>query len=200
MPSPILNPIELRALHENEFFYTKAAIDAKISDLFGALKKEIESTLQNTVFGLPPALSATPGRLYRGENLDHLPWRALDCPRLFSKEDMFCFRTLLIWGTSFSFHLLLSGHWLDKYAAKLVEGHASLAASNWNMSLQESPWDWKMDPARYLPINCISQKDFEEKLHNRIWLKISIAYPLDEFERIPDHGARLFATLAQTLR
>jgi hypothetical protein len=200
MASPILTSIEEQLLQDNSIFHTKAAIDAKISDLLGALKREIETSLLSDSLYLPAAVMDTPGRLYRGENLGALPWRALDCPRLFNGRDMFCYRTLLVWGRDFSFHLLLGGQWLTHYTPKLIAAQAALGALGWQMSQQKSPWDWGMSQHEYVSLSSLAPSDFARQLSTQDWLKLSMTLPLQRFTEVPSIGSSHFAALITTLQ
>ncbi len=200
MSSPILNSAEMLVLQDKAFFYTKATIDGKISDLFDALKREIESLVKENNNVLPNELFARPGRQYRGENLNALPWRALDCPRVFAGEDMFCFRALLVWGEEFSFHLLLSGTWREQFLPALAAAHPLLAAAGWELSLQDSPWDWTRNQDEFQSLSLVSQADFERLLGARDWCKLSVSHSLGAFDEVPSRGAELFASLLAALQ
>ena len=195
MTTPILTPIEALVLQDSAFFLTKAAIDAKISDLFVALKHKIEATLESRKSSLDADWVTQPGRTYRGENLGHLPWRALDCPRHFDGTDMCTFRTLLLWGRGFSFHMLLSGPSLRRHAAALVRAHATLATAGWQLSMQASPWDWEMQPEAYRPLSAWSPTAFAQEIDSKPWIKLSIALPLSAFDEVPAHGSALFTSI-----
>lgn len=200
MSSAILSPAETLVLHDSAFFITKATIDAKISDLFVALKLKVENLLQERPGSLAPALFAQPGRQYRGEHLDHLPWRALDCPRHFVGADMFCYRTLLIWGRAFSFHLLLGGQWYTRYAPSIVQAQQALGAAGWQLSHQDSPWDWRMGAEHYTPLSALSAEALADHVAAHTWLKLSITHALADFDTVPDRGAALFAQLLDALQ
>lgn len=197
MQSPRLTASESKVLQDAQFFTTKASIDAKINDLFSVLKTLIEAeNAEHAV--LPAELLASPGRLYRGEHLGPLPWRALDCPRHFAGKDIFAFRTLLVWGREFSFHFLLGGHWLPVYGPQL--GHRQLASRGWQMSCQDSPWDWALDGRSHVPLASLSPAQWQTGLRARTWLKLSIAHPLDAFEDIPAHGRQLWSELVASFQ
>lgn len=200
MTTPILTPTEALVLQDSAFFLTKAAIDAKINDLFVALKHKIEALVDSRGSQLRNSLAAKPGRTYRGENLGHLPWRALDCPRHFEGADMFTFRTLLVWGRGFSFHLLLAGESLEHHAAALVHAQVALAAAGWRLSVQASPWDWDMDPDAYHSLAVMSPADFSQTIAARTWLKLSIELPLSAFDEVPTRGAACFASILDALQ
>lgn len=197
MLSPLLTSSESNVLQDAQFFITKTAIDAKINDLFAVLKNKIEA-VNGSAAGFPPELSASPGRMHRGEHLGPLPWRALDCPRAFSGQDIFVFRTLLIWGREFSFHLLLGGKWMASLGPLLDRG--DLAADGWRLSRQESPWDWTLDNQSHLPMADLSPGDWQANLQGSNWLKLSQSLPLEAFSQVPEAGTRLWTNLLKSFQ
>jgi hypothetical protein len=199
MSTPILSSIEAQVLQNKDFFLSKASIDVKISDLFEALKHEIDLKLQTNPLNWPNELKAQPSRVYRGENLAHLPWRALDCPRFFEGEDMFTFRCLLIWGTSFSFHLLLGGIWHQKISKILLNRLRSNSDTAWQLSIQETPWNWEMLPEHFRLLSTYTRTEIERQVEARNWLKLSISFPLAAFEKIPEIGSSHFAQILEAL-
>jgi hypothetical protein len=188
MQVPILDVDETKVLHDAHFFEVKAAIDAKINDLFAGLKNELTNLSQVFANQLPSDALSIAGRTYRGENLGGLPWRALDCPRVFAGEDMLAFRTLLVWGRGFSLHLLLGGCHLRRYAPALSQAHAPLAVAGWRLSVQQSPWDWSLDADSHLALADVSPSEFADRVYHRDWLKLSQAIPLEAFSQIPELG------------
>jgi len=79
--------------------------------------KQVEeqfTLLGNTSFSKYKFLSKhdLPPKVSKGENLEGYPFRVLDYPRIFSKNNVFAFRTLFWWGNLISFTLHLKGKYL----------------------------------------------------------------------------------------
>ncbi len=193
MHSPRLSLSESNVLQDAQFFTTKAAIDAKINTLFAELKNKIEAC-QPANSKLPAEIWSTPGRIHRGEHLGAFPWRALDSPRCYAGTDIFVFRTLLVWGNAFSFHLILSGKWLKSHGFLLRP--KSLAQDGWMLSVQDSPWDWTLDSTSHQPVSLFTDGEWDQWIDSHEWLKISKSHSLDQFSEIPDLGAALWKHLA----
>jgi hypothetical protein len=196
MHSPSLSLSESNVLQDAQFFTTKAAIDAKINTLFGELKNKIEGS-RAIVGDAHPGLWTTPGRMHRGEHLGDFPWRALDCPKSFQGKDILVFRTLLIWGNEFSFHFILSGEWLKVLGPNL--SFEQLAADQWRLSLQTSPWDWSLNADSHTPLSHLAPEAWKTQIHTAEWLKLSQSLPLSKFDAVPEVGTRLWLNLAKAI-
>jgi hypothetical protein len=195
MHSPRLSLSESNVLQDAQFFATKAAIDAKINDLFSELKNKILGCQPENA-RLPQEIWSTPGRIHRGEHLGNFPWRAIDCPRAYNGKDIAVFRTLLVWGHEFSFHLILSGKWMGEFARKL--SFETLAKDRWLLSLQESPWDWTLNEQSHTPLYSIRERHWDAVMEEHSWIKISQPLSLGAFSEVPEIGAKLWKNLAST--
>jgi hypothetical protein len=192
MHSPSLSLSESNVLQDAQFFTTKAAIDAKINDLFSELKNKIlDCQLENA--RLPQEIWTTAGRIHRGEHLGNFPWRAIDCPRAYNGKDIAVFRTLLVWGHEFSFHLILSGKWMNDFARNL--SFDALAKDGWLLSLQESPWDWTLNDQSHVPLVGMPKIQWDMVVNQHPWIKISQPLSLTQFSQVPHIGASLWKNL-----
>lgn len=108
---------------------------------------------------------------------------------------MFAFRTLVVWGQEFSFHLLLSGKWLTEWGQKLPL--SSLQEDQWLLSQQSSPWDWNLNAFTHTPIAALSATEWNAMLLRQDWIKLSLPFPLQRFEEVPAKGAALWRNLLQ---
>lgn len=197
MLSEILTPNEYRLLTDASLHAAKSAIDAKISDLFSALKTEIEAIHGSEGRFLPADVLRANGRHYRGEHLGDLPWRALDCPRCFAGPDMFAFRSLIVWGQGISFHLLVGGRWLDTFRPQLAAAHAALSAQPWTLCQAQSPWHWT--PDGHLHVSALDEAAFAAHVAAAGWLKLSQWHPMDIFPGLPAQGAGAYRSLLALL-
>ena len=110
---------------------------------------------------------------------------------------MFCFRTLLVWGRSFGFHLLLGGEPLREKRERLRDAHARLARLGWKISLQASPWDWAA--TEFVFLDQLQPAEWVALVDRSTWIKLSITLPLAAFDTVPAVGAGHFLELARAL-
>jgi hypothetical protein len=199
MQMPYLEVDESNVLQDAHFFAVKSAIDAKLNAMFMVLKNELVGLNQRYSQILPPLALSVEGRTYRGENLEGLPWRALDCPRVFAGADMFAFRTLLHWGKHFSFHFLLGGQLHGQYKVALGAAHSHLALAGWTLSQQDSPWDWQLVGDTHRPLATMTETEFNHHCESREWLKLSQIQPLTAFSSIPTLGAQAWESILKTM-
>lgn len=198
MKSPGPTPDEMAALHNAGFFRLKLSLDDKVKELFKVLKLELEQSITQTKDSVPSELTSVAGRTFRGENHQGFPWRALDCPRQMAKPDLFIFRTLLLWGHHFSFHLLLSGKWKLRLLESLAH-NSVLLNGDWLIDLRSDTWQWQ-HPGQNAHIcgQSLSQENLQQ-LSNLETVKISRFLPLDKFGEIPAEGLAAWNSLANAL-
>ena len=72
-----------------------------------------------------------PAKLSKGENLNGLPYRVMDFPRIFKQEDVFAIRTLVWWGKQISVTLHLKGKYLKQFKLPLISSLATLKSKEY---------------------------------------------------------------------
>ena len=199
MESLLFDSAEQATLNNAGFYVLKAQIDLKITALLQALKGDLIAQIGDKNLFFTQGLSPGNGRLYQGEHHGPFPWRALDFPVNFSKQDHFTFRTLLLWGHHFSFHLLLSGKWLDRFLPKLVQHLPDLAAAGLQISLQSSQWEWNFNSETHLPLDKASPHKVQELAAQKGFLKLSRLHPLSQADTLRKAGLETWKVLQNSL-
>lgn len=199
MQSPIFDPAEQQVLNDADFFKIKARIDLKVNALFHELKQALQVEVATAEHLFPKGLRPGNGRTYRGENYSNFPWRALDFPVHFVREDHFAFRTLLLWGHHFSFHFLLSGRWLHHFLPKLLQALPTLAATGLQVSLQASPWQWEMNSETHLPLQQATVTQIQAIAAEKGFLKLSRHHALTAADSVIDTACKTWQVLQNTL-
>jgi hypothetical protein len=189
------DPSEQHALANAEFFLTKSVIDAKINALFGELKAEIEKELKSASNSLPEGFPVTGGRIHRGEHYGAFPWRAVDCPAGFKKQGFLTFRTLLLWGHHFSFHLLLSGEWLDRCLDRLCASLPLLHAAGLQLSVQDTLWKWEFDGATHVPLSECTEAQIRGIAAEKGEVKLSRLHSLEEVGSLIETGVETWRVI-----
>lgn len=146
-------------------------LETQLSLLRKALKAEISL--------LPPLLNQ--GKISRGENYHHCPYRLLDFPSHFESKDIFTFRTMIIWGHHLSWHLILGGKHKDQYQEQLLDHQVQLP-QHWLFSTQEKIWTWDQSSLDYLT-RPLSPTQLQSQLEAPL-LKLSTFQPLDQLENL----------------
>lgn len=195
MHDSLFDPLELDVLRNSEFFDFKARIDDKINALFGQLKAAISAELDRVSAQLPPDFPMTGSRIYRGEHHGPYPWRAVDCPVGFHRNDHLAFRCLLLWGHHFSFHLLLSGIWLERYLPSIVSQLPELARTDLQLSVQDSPWQWEFSNESHQHLGNLSTEKILKRAEETGFLKLSRLHALTDADTLVETGLETWKTL-----
>lgn len=181
-----LNESESAALQNAEFFRTKAKLDLKIKELFQELKHGLNAATAPLREQIPSEILAVPGRRHQGENHHGFPWRAFDFPRALSGSDIFLYRCLLLWGHGFSFHLILSGVWKDRYLSSLLS-HLPASGLPWLVDLRVSPWEW-LPGSELVELEAVSEAKLQQHAAGQPAFKFSLSIPAEKFHLVPAKG------------
>lgn len=199
MHTPEISSEELATLENDRFFRIKSGLDDKVKDLFILLKGRLEEVVENGSAPLPEDLPWSPGRRYQGENHHGFPWRALDFPRAAKKPDLLIFRCLLLYGHSFSFHLILDGYWKELYLEPLLNARQRLGDLGFILDSRPSAWEWFIDHSDLYMCSSLQRDEMLQLANGQSHLKLSLPIPLAEFSRIPEIGAEIWRELQEII-
>ena len=115
------SPVEVKLLNTVDVFLHKPAIMKKAEANLTALKQEVIKTLSQAPHPCPPESDIVKGQIVRGENHKGFPFISLDMPQMFSKSQMFTYRTLFWWGHDLIFSLILKQENQAPLIAKLIQ-------------------------------------------------------------------------------
>ena len=185
---------ELNCLEEIQFFKRKKIVTDHISNLFAELNAAVITVNQEYINSLPKEVILSSGKISKGENYNGFPWIVLDAPRVFQKEDVFAFRSMLWWGHEISFTLHLSGRFL-KEIKDLPLRLVGLVNKDYFICVNDTPWQYHFKPENYLPL---TESSIKENLKND-FLKISFKEPVSSAEEIPVTGIRIYKEVINAL-
>lgn len=100
---------ELARIYDSSFLLSRNLIMEKMYALFYHFSQTITASPAHQSYRFPEATNILSPKISRGENYNGLPYIMMDFPALFSKENIFAFRTLFWWSNFFSFTLHLKG-------------------------------------------------------------------------------------------
>ena len=180
---------EASAISERNFFLLKNSATQKIIVLFGMLEIEMKKELLQYSIDLKE-LNSSSGKIFRGENYKSFPYIVLDCPRLFSTNSIFAFRSMFWWGHEFSFTLHLQGEAFEKYKKSLNENLNRLSGKEVYYCVNDTPWHYNYEKDNYLPIEDFI--DRREELFTKPFLKVSRKLNVDEYAKAYDYAMESF--------
>ena len=144
---------------------------------------------------LPSSLLFSQQKITAGENYKGLPYLVMDYPRVFERQDLMTFRTMIWWGNEASLTLHLQGKYWDKYQNLVIKNLKETASQNLNWCVNSTPWEYHFEPDNYLPISDVSDFSNDKK-----FCKISRKLPLSSLEKLPtfiEESTTLFLTLLE---
>ena len=92
------SPLEIKLLNTVDVFLHKPTIIKKAETNLVDLKQSIVSELAKSPHLFPVTTDIVKGQIVRGENHKGFPFISLDMPQMFSKNEMFTYRTLFCVG------------------------------------------------------------------------------------------------------
>lgn len=183
---------ELELLQNRDFLLSKRFVTQKLQNLLGQLSLAIKATPTHQQFAFPQEMDYLTGKISKGENYQGLPYLVLDFPRLFQKEDIFTFRSMIWWGYEFSFTLHLGGCYQQKYATKLLATLANMTEKEIFVGVNETPWQYYFDTDNYLPLSQIKYEQLEQHIKQKSFSKISRKCALSDWQHAIEYGTTTY--------
>ncbi len=171
---------EIEMLNHVEVFIHKPAIMKKGEQFLNALGEGMKHELTLTNLSLPSATKRDKTQLARGENNKGFPFLSLDIPQMFSKTEMFTYRTLFWWGHYLGFSLILKGELLPKYMGKLIKYKDNPAWSDVYLSITPTPWEWVWNDRNFKKIHAASGEELQSLIETIGYIKIIRFFPMSD--------------------
>lgn len=182
-----LSPEELSLLRDRAIMPTKQSLLIKLEKHLAHLSRELKNRLRENPSYLPTELINEGPKISKGENYNMQPYRVLDYPRVFSGKDIFTFRTLILWGHSIGFHLILGGKYREIYLEAVMQNISKLP-QGFFISRQDTPWIWEQEAGGLFLHNSLKEETLKEILEERLFIKLSYFIDLQEYEKIVEKG------------
>lgn len=195
---PLLSPEELAVLQDKTFMPLKYSVSKKMEGLLTDLRTTLSQELNQSQLPVPETLRKSDGKISRGENYHTYAYRVLDYPSTFDKQDIFSFRTLILWGHHIGFHLLLTGKFKALYQTRLLENREQAPIDSF-LSQADIPWHWLPGENRQLSFSGMDEADIQTVFAARKFIKLSVYLPLREYAAIPTRGLEFWQQWAEVL-
>jgi hypothetical protein len=175
-----LSPEEWALVNDPQVLIRKNIILQKAELLLG----QVATVGQHALTGpLPvevaPLLQTIP-KLSKGEHYKGLPYRILDYPRLFSKEEVFACRTFFWWGHAFTFMIHLKGIYLQQYGDALLEAAYYASTKEWRIAWEGE--EWEHDAMMYPTLNNRTLEQWRVIIRNAQFMKLYYPISLADWE------------------
>jgi hypothetical protein len=194
------SPFEVKLLNTVDIFLHKPAIMKKAEANLTALKQEVIKTLSQAPHPCPPESDIVKGQIVRGENHKGFPFISLDMPQMFSKSQMFTYRTLFWWGHNLIFSLILKQDNQDPLIEKLIQLKEHPEWEDIQLAIALTPWEWEKDMNNFIPLFGTSDIKIRDTINSVKYIKICRFYSLasSEFPKLnwADAGLATWKTLS----
>ena len=183
-----LSDQEFKIIQDKELLITKANAISKIEGILSETRNKLRKSLSESSLTFPEKTLFKTNKISRGENYLGLPYLVLDYPAIFSKEDIFAFRSMFWWGNFFSSTLHLEGKFLHHYRKKIIKNLELLKDQDVYIGIGDSPWHYHYGNDNYELLADSHYKHIEKCT----FLKISKKFELNECESFPEYAVNFF--------
>ena len=194
------SPLEVQLLNTVDIFLYKPAIMKKAEANLTALKQELIKTLSQAPPPCPPESDLVKGQIVRGENHKGFPFISLDMPQMFSKSQMFTYRTLFWWGHDLIFSLILKQENQAPLIEKLIQLKEHPDWKDIQLAIGPTPWEWKKDTNNFIPLFGTSDIKIRNTINSVKYIKLCRFYSLSssKFSKLnwTDAGLATWKTLS----
>lgn len=170
----------MEMLNHVEVFLHKPGIMKKGEDLLNALGEGIMDELTRSKVPFPPGTKLDKPQLARGENNKGFPFLSLDVPQMFTKTEMFTFRTLFWWGHYLGFSLILKGELLPRYTDKLIENMSDPAWSDVYLASTLTAWEWSLTDSNFKRVSESSGEELKKTIQSIDHIKVMRFFPMND--------------------
>ena len=184
---------EIKHVSTADFFEIKRAITDKIYTCYGEIGTIAKEKLASD-FKIEPSI-VNRSKIYRGENLEGLPWINCDAPGWFNKDETLAIRFFFIFSRHYSVTLNLSGKFLNMFDYDKMQSPQSEKIL---LCINEKPWRYDLHEDNYMPLNQI--QDLKSTCLKMDFIKLSIAYPMETLHNFKSHNQKALMCLLGMLR
>lgn len=175
-----LNEIEKKYFDNSDAIIAKNSILKKFSELFEEIQLNQKSIVNKYSTNLPAGIPTDFGRVFRGENYNHLPYVVLEYPKYYKHNDVFTFRTMFWWNNFISSTFHVSGNFLNANKTKIFEYLKHTSDQDIYFCVNSTPWEYHYRSDNYLPLSSIKLEDH----YNRDFIKISKKFSIHDYNLI----------------
>ena len=191
---------ELAVLSDRNFFQLKHSSTAKLVEIFGRLEIELKKIFLASGIQVKD-LNTSSGKIFRGENYRGFPYVLLDCPRLFTRESVFAFRTMFWWGNEFTFTLHIQGEALEKIKPAMFRNLEKLKGQGILFCINKSPWQYHLGDDNYISLDEDDNLSVaKEIVKQKEFVKISRKLSVEQYERVLKTGEETLKLFLSALK
>ncbi|MBC8173108.1 MAG: hypothetical protein H7X71_04305 [Chitinophagales bacterium] len=172
-PDTFFSHREKQLLYDTEIFLLKRSATEKLYSVFGNMVTALKDTAIHKQFPFPAGIDSTTGKISKGENYLGYPYVVLDFPKLFGKENIFCYRSMFWFGHYFSFSLLLGGHALKHFEEAFFRNSSAFNGHEIYFSVFKDPWGHAVSDPYYVLIDTLKKDKIIQHIEENNYLKLT---------------------------
>jgi hypothetical protein len=176
---------EKELIVNTDLILTKAEILNKVTLLMESLITEQRKILQQSFNSLPVEVLDNTPKISKGENYKGMPWRVLDYPRIFNKENICAIRTMFWWGNFFSITLHLSGSYKKKIEASITSSYPILKKKKIYYCINADQWQHDFDRNNYISLRGVKKEEFKKAVKGKDFIKLAKRISLKKWKQMP---------------
>lgn len=178
----MISKLEFDLLRNTEWIHRKRETLKKIDHLFYAVSENLNAIpIFQDFKSKHPELKYRP-KVNKGEMLQGLPFRILDFPVFYSKENVLAFRLLFWWGQPIYNMLHVKGTYLNR--VNFTELNAALSNQE-NLGFRNSGAEWDFD----FDVETPKSVENKDAAFIQVWKK----HPLEKLAQLPEIYSADFA-------
>lgn len=186
---------ELTYLSDTDFLLTKRNIQDKVNQLLVETEEKLKDAIRQHKLVVPARVQSQAGKISKGENYQGLPYQILDFPRLFSRDDIFAYRTMCWWGNYYSATWHLQGKSWQALRKTLIAEQRILREEKAFICVHHTPWEYHQQEDNFLSIESFSEKSLSEHFERMHFMKIARFLPLEDGGKLPAFSLNFFKRL-----
>lgn len=177
-------------LTDKRIYEARNEIQQQVMLLLG----ESHEQLKDSVEGLPDSVLKSGPKISRGENYQGKPWMVLDFPRDFSKDGVFAFRVLFLFGDAVHCTFLISGKYLEQFRAGVIASSSKEELKDLAVCYAGDMWVNHVSEA-YEPLHRC-----KENLADCEFIKAGRKISFEEWEKIPELTEEFFKRIIKWIK
>lgn len=187
---------EIDFLGNAQLIEEKNRLQLQLIEMLAKFGEELQSEF-NESFRLSP-----PAKVNRGEHYKGLPYLVMDYPRIFSKANVFAFRSLFWWGNFISCTLHLKGEFQTDFKTEVFGILERLKGSESHpafVSFRGNEWNHNLQTEDYQKVKHFDAESLEN-YSELPFIKIACLLPIEKLSEMEDFFEFSKQTLLEPLR
>ncbi len=183
---------ELSYLSNTDFLSTKRVIQQKVNQLLVETEEKMKVAIRQREVTVPARVQHQAGKISRGENYHGLPYQLLDFPRLFSRDDVFAFRTMCWWGNFYSVTWHLQGKSWQALQPHIQKAQHVLREEKVFVCVHDTPWEYHRQENNFLPVEAFTGSALHQHFEDMPFMKFARFLPLEKGDQLPVFALKFF--------